>query len=316
MDLTIHLLTKNNASTIEKTLASIQPLETAVSITDLGSQDRTVEICRKAGYAVERRPYEKNRSLLLNTMVEISDSEWQLYLQPWEVVVQGQEQLTEAKQPCYHVSVLQNQILSKEIRLWRKSAGFQFANPIFEHLVADSKADIGLVLYSEGADYGNALQDIEAWKCLNPLASDPYYYQACVLLGLRRYEEFKKVSEHYMFVETKPSRTTTLNRYYYAMVQLIHDRKARPALQNLNLCLCHYPLMAEFWCLTGDVYYHLYNRFDLAKSFYENAIVLGARRLKDDMWPMDIAKYDEYPQKMIESCDSILKQRATFRTPK
>jgi len=101
-------------------------------------------------------------------------------------------------------------------------------------------------------------------------------------------------------------------RYYLALAYLIHHRKVKPALQNINLCLCAHPLMAEFWCLIGDVYYHLLKRFDYAKDFYENAIILGARRLKKDKWPMDISKYESYPKKMIESCDQITSNFSHF----
>ncbi len=70
------------------------------------------------------------------------------------------------------------------------------------------------------------------------------------------------------------------------------------------VCLAKKPTMAEFWCLLGDVYYDAKD-YDKAKEFYENAVILGSRRLKDDGWPMEISKYKEYPQKMIEACKKI-----------
>ena len=96
------------------------------------------------------------------------------------------------------------------------------------------------------------------------------------------------------------------------MLQSHHKKRVKPALQNLNLCLCAKPLMAEFWCLTGDVYYHLLHDFKKAKQFYHNAIVLGHHRLKSDKWPMDITKYNTYPSKMIESCDELLKSTKLY----
>jgi hypothetical protein len=103
-----------------------------------------------------------------------------------------------------------------------------------------------------------------------------------------------------------------MTRYYYAFVQLTQKRAVRPTLQNLNICLCLKPLMAEFWCLSGDVYYHILSQFELAKEFYENALILGSKRLNDDIWPMDVSKYKKYPTMMIDSCDKILKKKADF----
>ena len=97
-------------------------------------------------------------------------------------------------------------------------------------------------------------------------------------------------------------------RYYYAMTMLIYKKSYKPALQNINLCLCAKPLMAEFWCLMADVYYHLLNKFSEAKFFYENAIFMGSRRMKNDVNPIDLDKYKAYPNKMIKSCEQLLQQ--------
>ena len=66
--------------------------------------------------------------------------------------------------------------------------------------------------------------------------------------------------------------------------------------------------MAEFWCLLGDAYYKNRN-YIKAMSFYENAIFLGSRRKTDDEWPLEISKYSEHPNKMIESCRNLTKQQ-------
>lgn len=64
-------------------------------------------------------------------------------------------------------------------------------------------------------------------------------------------------------------------------------------------------MMAEYWCLLGDVYYQQ-SSYEKAKHFYENALVMGARRLRTDAWPMEISKYKAYPNKMMAACDRIL----------
>ncbi len=103
-----------------------------------------------------------------------------------------------------------------------------------------------------------------------------------------------------------------MNRYYYALICLQKTTKVKPTLQNLSVCLSVKPLMAEFWCLLGDVYYHRLRKFDFAKEFYENAILLGSRRLKLDKWPMDVSKYKDYPEKMINSCNKIIEAKSFY----
>ena len=56
----------------------------------------------------------------------------------------------------------------------------------------------------------------------------------------------------------------------------------------------------------------LYNKYPIAKELYENAIVLGGRRMSNDVWPMDVSKYEEYPQTMISSCEKLIGNESIF----
>jgi hypothetical protein len=100
----------------------------------------------------------------------------------------------------------------------------------------------------------------------------------------------------------------TMIRYHMACVRCYVQKDADSALQLISSCILTRPLMAEFWCLMGDIHYHLMKRYDKAASFYENALILGARRLVLDTYPMEISKYQEYPQKLLESCKDIMAQ--------
>ena len=50
----------------------------------------------------------------------------------------------------------------------------------------------------------------------------------------------------------------------------------------------------------------------MANEFYENALILGKKRLGSDRWPMDISKYEKYPKMMIDSCNKILSKNTDF----
>lgn len=301
--LTAHLLTKNNRATIQKALESVR-LADQIVVADLGSTDGTIQICEAAGAKVTRtrKPRHEARS-------DQSTSEWNLLIEPWEVLTNSPDI---GKPDCYYSTIIQSKTITKEVRLWYGPR--QFVNPVFERVDADPPRECGLVFFSSGrTDHEQLLQELEKWKSQEICSSAPYYYQACLLMALGRYDEFLRVSEHYMFMEPKAiTMSSTMNRYYYAMVQMMHKKQYRAALQNLNLCLCCKPLMAEFWCLMGDVYYHLLKNFKSAKEFYENAMILGCKRLKSDRWPMDISKYKAYPKQMIDSCDQLVSMKSTY----
>lgn len=310
MELTAQILTKNHENEIAATLQSLQALSSNIIVVDLGSTDKTISIAEELGAYVLRLPHIRNYHEARNLATKQSTTDWQLYLHPGEAIVQGFDQFKASK--AAYVTVLQNNIITKEIRLWRKSSNYEFKNPIYEMLDCVTNEEIPAVIYSRTKENPDQLGQIERWKNENPTAKEPYYFQAMTLLAKQKYDEFLAVSEHYMFIENKPSVSNTMNRYYYALVQIVHKDKVKPALQNISLCLAAHPLMAEFWCLLGDVYYHLIKNFGKAKDFYEIAMILGSRRLNTDHWPMDLSKYKEYPTKMIESCNLVLSSRSFF----
>ena len=301
--ITVQILTKNNAKTIAKTLESVQSLNPTIIVGDMGSKDRTIDICDNFGVHIIRLD-DRDRSKGRNRLIDESPDGLQMMIQPWEILAQGHQNIQEG-----YASILTGQVVSKEIRFWIEG---QFINQTYERLESESNKETRVLFYSIGSrDYEEDLRLIEIWKATDTRISAPYYYQACCQMALGRYEEFLKTVEHFLFLD-KESTSAIMARYYLAMVHLIHKKHARPVLQNINLCLCARPLMAEFWCLMADVYYHLLKKFDQAKEFYENALILGQRRLATDKWPMDISKYGVYPRKMIESCKNIKDNKSIY----
>jgi hypothetical protein len=100
-------------------------------------------------------------------------------------------------------------------------------------------------------------------------------------------------------------------RYYLALVQGVVENDMKEAIQNITLCIAENPLMAEFWCLLGDMFVKM-EKFRDAIAFYENAIALGCRRHQLDFWPMHISKYDEYPKDMMEKCKKAISSATAY----
>lgn len=308
MDVTVQLVTHNNAKTIQQTLESLGPLRAKILIADLDSSDDTPSYCGKARVL---RLHDTNAAHARNQLSKITDTEWSLWLQPWEILTEY-DKLKSASAQSYRLPVIQEGVITWEPRLWHKSAQLEFVNPVFERLnVSFSRYIESAIGQNGGRDWGFTLTVLDQWR-KNLIDPEPCYYHACSMLALGRYPEFLHSATQYLFLDKRIHPATVMTRYYYAMILLWQEQKVRPTLQNLTLCLCAKPLMAEFWCLTGDVYYHLLNDFDNAIEFYENAIILGSRRLANDNWPMDVAKYSEYPERMIASCRKLIANSSKY----
>lgn len=303
--LTAQVLTRNNSNTIRDCLDSLLAHDAEVIVGDLGSTDDTLRICDEMG-AITHRLGEMERHEARN---KLAVDGLNLAVEPWEIWAQGN--LKEVKDSAY-VSVYNHKTITKEIRLWRKP--LQHINPTFERVDADCQTHSDVTLFCIGSrDYEYDKRMLAKWK-QNPTLSSPYYYQACTELALKNYPEFFRTAEHYLFLDRSESVSAVMLRYYMAYAYLTIKGQVKPALQNLNLCLCARPLMAEFWCLTGDVYYHLLHDFRKALDFYENAMILGARRRSYDVWPIDLTKYREHPSKMIASCQKLMDRPSLYRS--
>ncbi len=311
--ITTYLLTKNNQTTIDAALQSISWLKGPIIVGDMGSNDKTIEICRRYNTVVVPVVFQDNYSRAKNKLLDSGESLWQLYVEPWEQILTGHRAIIEAaadtKPHAYYLQILTGQTIAKEIRLWNKQ--LRFTNPVFEN-VTDSQANLlePVIIHSKGGiDKNETERLLSFWKKADPISNEPYYYQAYQFLQNKKYREFASLAEQYI-TTSKKGISAVMIRYYLAMVNLHVLGNSDKAIRNIIECIAARPLMAEFWCLLADLHYKT-NDYKKAISLYENAIILGSKRLKDE-WPIEIPKYEEYPQKMINSCQSILQHTKVF----
>ena len=298
MKITTTILTCNNESTIERALQSASG---DILIGDIGSKDSTLSICKKHGASILEIPFE-NYSQAKNQLISNVKSDWILHMEPWEVLIQAKFEEVDIAH-SYHLQIISNGVISKSIRFWNKSKELSFVNPVFEIIDDDSKY-LPSIIYSSPVNTLDHLDKINKWKKEKPTDSAPYYYEACVFLQQKRYDEFLSTAQKYLFLENTGI-PVVMTKYYLAAIQLYIKKDASSSLRNILPCIATKPNMAEFWCLLGDIYYHrkIYKK---AVAFYQNAIFAGERRLKEDLWPLEIEKYRNHPNQMIKSCKSIL----------
>lgn len=304
--LTIHMIVKNNESTIEDCISSFESINCNFLIADLGCGDKTIENIDKKKAKIIRLSCKDDMSELKNNMIQQTDSEWILFIEPWEKIIIGQENILKAacgKPEIYSFNIIQGDILSKEIRLWHRSKNLCYKNPVFETI---EKTSIALDVYvSCKGSRPVEKRVISQWINKNPLSPDPFYYMACWELTNNNWDSFINYAELFLHQQKKKTMSTYMTEYYLSMIQCYVKKNYQNAMQHIFSCIIKNPTMAEFWCLLGDIHCAV-KQYEKAIDFYDNAIILGSRRKINSEWPMEISKYKQYPEKMIESCKKIM----------
>ena len=299
--LRIHLLTQNNEKTISKALESLLPLESEIVVGDMGSQDETPKLCKLCGVKVMQIGKTTDYSAARNRLL---GPEMNFYLHPWEVLADGFDSIREASGEAYQVRIFRNNVVTQEIRLWRD---LEFVNPVYETIKHPRPDMLQAAIYSKTPPTNpEILPLVRQWRETTG-SIEPYYYEAIALLSSSRFNEFVPMAEHYLSLDAS-SLSATVLRSHLAQIQL-HLGNGSKAVRNVLACLAIQPLMAEFWCLLGDIFYRQ-QKYLKAKAFYENGIILGSRRKNDD-WPIELSKYKEYPQQMIDNIDKIVSESKT-----
>lgn len=310
--LSVHILAKDNVSTLSDCILSLEtslPLDSyELVVADCGSTDGTIDLCRRLDVKVVSVNLSGDISNVRNEIVSQMEHDWQFYLEPWEVLGSGAEHLyhrprTGGKHMRFNV--INEDLLSKPVRLWRRSDG-RFVGPCFERVTLASGELAGIISSGSPNTFARDSEIVRAWSERSPMDNEPLYYRSCLDLSTRRFEDFMKHAGQYLFKGGSTRQSTVMSMYYMAQVECFRNKNAQRAIQLILSCIAANPLMAEFWCVLGDVHYHVLARFDKAASFYGNAVVLGSRRLAGDDWSMEISKYGEYPERMIESCRQII----------
>jgi tetratricopeptide (TPR) repeat protein len=233
---------------------------------------------------------------------------WHFLIRPGEILAEGHRALQTFRGAAANVRLIRDSFISYEVRVWTGNA--LFTNPVWPYPIIESNNLINVNLF--GSDNNTkAFDELKAWQDRCPTSGEPRFCKAMILFAQGKYKEFMHEAEQYIFLQ-KQGKSVTMVRYHHAIANLLTGGKAQDSLKQLNLCVCAAPLMAEFWCAMGDVYYHKLNRFEDAIQMYENAMFLGAKRMSTDLWPMDIVKYQEYPEMMIKSCRKIISHRAIY----
>jgi tetratricopeptide (TPR) repeat protein len=306
--ITTNLLTFNNDKTIIKTLDSISSLNSRIQVIDVGSTDNTERICRNR--KVDFFQYNGNNLSEARNKLNQTAEDWILWLEPWEIVNASQIKPLIQNKGIYSFYVVNNGMITKPVRLWQKSFNLRFTNFVYESILDKGEVISNIIVQSLGNSNIDVKQYLSYWNKKHPFSKELIYYKACESLISKEYNYFKATALDFIY-KSKDSTPVTLIKYYLASVYMAIDNNPGEAIRLLIDCLSVNPLMAEFWCLLGDIHLEI-KQIHKAYHFYQNALLLGKRRLKNDSWPIEINKYKTYPEKMISTCKILLDNMQFF----
>jgi hypothetical protein len=304
MKIAILITINNNIKTIKNCIQSLNKIKNKeVYYTNINSTDGTEEYFKK--FIKIEKISEKNYENKNNLIKKIKE-DWILSIEPWEELKNGYEEIkkiTEDKnQNQYKTLILDQDIINKSIRLFKKSNETKFKNEIYEEIYIKNAKTSNILIKKNEQIIENEKEKIENWINKNKTNPRPYYYMCCCSLKNKNYFDFKKYSEKYIFLEknqTLPS--IIMTKYYQSIVELYVYKNIKKSINNIIFCIDQKPTMAEFWCILGDINYQL-KKYQKAIYFYENAIMFGNDREMDDDFSIEIKKYKIYPENMIKEC--------------
>jgi hypothetical protein len=312
--LTIQILVHNNIETIEQVLTSLLPLESKILIGDLGCKDDTIKICDDFKAQIVPISLNNDFSKARNSLNKFSNTAWNFYVNANETLISDKNiffDLLKNDPKIYKTCIVSGDVITCSNRIWHKNISPKFINPVFEYLAGKGNhTDI----YLSEIPIAKHLQDqiLEDWFVKNSWKKEAIYYKACNCLKNNQYDSFLNYADLYFLQELEQSMSYIMTSYYYSMVQLYMKKDAKKAIQYILPCLAKKPSMAEFWCLAADIYY-LAKEYEKAQELYENAILCGSQRLRIDDYPLEISKYKEYPEKMVEACKNIIRSSKFYR---
>lgn len=210
----------------------------------------------------------------------------------------------------YKINVIYDQFVLKEIRITTKK-DFIFYNKVYETLSCENFLNSIIKINASKTSKINYSSHLLDWEKKEPLNSQVLYYKSIDYLYKGDYKNFIIESEKLIFKENLNEENDLLIRYYLSNVFLYKEKNNQKFIQNILTLLGKKPEMPEFWCMAGD-YWYLNNNFKNAMCFYKYALLAAKHRdLNDNMFYMP-EKYNNYPNKMIKSCDEILKKHVLY----
>lgn len=308
---TFVITSRNNENTLKQCIESCVCSNSDILIADFSSSDNSLAIAEKSGFKSISMGFYDDYSKLKNELILECETDWMFFINANEVFIKNTNDILYfiENNQCAKVNVIQEKVITKPIRILNKNC--KFLNPVYEYVKTDAKqSDIYLKSYAV-EKFDENLKIVKNWIKDKPFSTQTHYYLSCVYLSKNKFQDFVRTANYYLFLEKNKNASYYMTKYYLAMVYAYVEKNYQEASKILFEIIIEKPLMAEFWCLLGDIYYSL-DKFEKSYHFYENAMILGSRRLKEDDLPFHIEKYKKHPEEMMLNCKKIIEESKIY----
>lgn len=289
-NLTIAILTRNNAKTIKECVGRLSGLGRIV-VGDCESGDGTdaaVSECE-----LIRVPWEWDFAAAKNHLLNFCHGQV-LVVEPWEILTSGEDDVVDG---VHAVNVMHGSTITQPVRLFEKT---NYVNPVYEENDLTSDTVLPLFFKSRGGRHKEDVSKIlKAWEKREPHNFQINYYKSIFALQNGDVTEFKKEADVFLFRASEVTEAMITMWYYLSQYELKYKNDYATALKFATLCLSERPAMAEFWCLTAEIFARQ-NQYARAYALYENAIAFGRHRKNLDGLPIEITKYKDIPEQFLQ----------------
>ena len=168
---------RNNESTLTECIDSCKKLDSEILIADINSSDNSSDIIEKIGCKTIFFGFHNDYAKIKNKIINECETEWMMFLNANEIMLKGLDKIQEyiEGKDCRRISVIQEQVVTKPIRLINKSNNCIFSNPVFEHISHSSKHS-DIFVKSQTIDrYEENMEIIKNWMKEKPLVAQTHY---------------------------------------------------------------------------------------------------------------------------------------------
>lgn len=308
---TFVITSRNNEKTLKECIDSCVCANSDILIADFSSSDDSLKIAENSGFKTLKMAFYNDYSKLKNELILECDTEWMFFINANEIFIKNTNTILDfvEKNHCAKINLMQEKIVTKPIRIINKQC--KFTNPVYEYVINDAKQSEIYLKSHTIQRFDENLNIIKKWMKEKPFSAQTHYYLSCLYLSNNKFQDFIRTSKYYLFLEKNKNTSYYMTKYYLAMTYAYVEKNYQEASKILFEIILEKPLMAEFWCLLGDIYYSL-DKYEKSYHFYENAMILGSRRLKEDDLPFHIEKYKKHPQDMMLNCKKIIESSKIY----